>query len=376
MRVLLALLATLTVTLHSAAGGPTAPGVRQMTLILDEEFDTLNLSLWHHEITLSGGGNWEFEYFNNNRTNSYVKDSVLYIQPTLLADEIGEANLKSGYRMDIWGSTPGTYCTSNMDYGCVRTSGDGGNYLNPVKSAAMRTVNSFSFKYGKVEIRAKMPRGDWLWPAFWLLPQESQYGNWPTSGEIDIMETRGNPPSYQPGGYDTFGSTLHWGPAWNADAWSKTHAEKKGTDLTADFHIYGLIWNETYMGTYFDSEDNPVLEVPITQSFWEMGGWPSPPWSNPWEGGEKSAPFDRKFFLILQIACGGTNGYFPDGFGKPWSNGDPHAVNAFWEANGQWHPTWTQPMAVDSVKVWSYDTSHNAEGLPLWPKDNLFEKGL
>ena len=224
--------------------------VRSQSLIFDEEFQTLNLSRWQHEITLGGGGNWEFELYSNNRTNSYVRDGVLYIQPTFLADDIGDANVKSGYMMDLWGSVPGDYCTSNKFYGCTRTSGVGGNYLNPIKSAKLRTVQSFSFKYGRVEIRAKLPRGDWLWPAFWLLPRENQYGDWPASGEIDIMESRGNPPSYQPGGYDTFGSTLHWGPAWNEDMWSKTHAEKKGVDLTADFHTYGLVWNSTYIGIY------------------------------------------------------------------------------------------------------------------------------
>ena len=135
--------------------------------------------------------------------------------------------------------------------------------------------------------------------------------------------------------------------------WDKTHAEKKGVDLTADFHTYGLVWNASYMGTYLDTPDNKVLEINISKSFWDLGGWPTPPWNNPWESGEKNAPFDREFFLILNLAVGGTNGYFPDGYGKPWSDGNPHAINAFWDAHAQWSPTWTQPLAVDWVKVWS-----------------------
>ena len=111
------------------------------TLVLDEEFNTLNLSLWQHEITLGGGGKWEFEYYTNNRTNSYVKDGVLYIQPTFLVDDIGEANLKNGYTMDIWGAAPGDYCTSNQFYSCMRPSGARGNYLNPIKSARICTAN-------------------------------------------------------------------------------------------------------------------------------------------------------------------------------------------------------------------------------------------
>ena len=330
---------------------------RSMKLSLSEEFDDFDLSLWRHEITMAGGGNWEFEYYSNNRSNSYVRDGVLYLRPTLLEDDIGLANLQNGYTLDIWGGAPADLCTQNSFYGCLRTSGGGGNYLPPVKSARIRTVNTFDFTYGHVEVRAKLPRGDWLWPAIWMLPTDNQYGNWPASGEIDIMESRGNAPSYQPGGRDTYGSTLHWGPAWSENKFSMTHAEHKGADLSEDFHVYGLIWNETYIGTYFDLESNVVLSLPITQSFWSKGGWPTPPWNNPWVGRGKNAPFDRRFYLILNVACGGTNDYWPDGFGKPWNNADPHAVNAFTNAKDQWYPTWdgeNAAMQIDYVKVWTY----------------------
>ena len=331
-------------------------GVRQLQVVLSDEFDDFNLSLWKHEITLSGGGNWEFEYYNNNRSNSYVRNGVLNIKGKLLADMIGDANVKGGYTLDAWGGSPADLCTENFDYGCMRTAGAGGNYLNPTTSARIRTAESFTFTYGKVEVRAKLPVGDWLWPAIWLLPRDNQYGNWPASGEIDIMESRGNAPSYSPGGYDTFGSTLHFGPTWNEDAYQKAHAEKKGIpDLTTDFHVYGFVWNESYIGTYLDNESNPVLSFPIKESFWSLGGWPSPPWDNPWEGRGNNAPFDRDFYIIINLAVGGTNGYFPDGVGnKPWSNSDQHAVNAFYGAKDQWYPTWTSPFAIDSVKVWKY----------------------
>lgn len=329
---------------------------RQMVLALEDDFDDFNLSLWKHQLTLGGGGNWEFQYYINNRTSSFVKDGVLYIQPILLADQIGQENVVgNNFNLDIWGLGPADLCTSNMFYGCSRTAGAGGNVLNPIKSASIRTAESFSFTYGKVEVRAKLPEGDWLWPAIWMMPTDNQYGSWPASGEIDIMESRGNAPSYPPGGCDSFGSTLHWGPSWDADAWTKTHAERKGTDLTKDFHVYGLIWNETYIGTYFDNESNVVLSYPIGESFWKMGGWPSPHWANPWEGRGNVAPFDRRFYLIIEVAVGGVSGYFPDGVGnKPWTNADPHSSNAFYNAKDQWFPTWKSPMAVSSVKVWTY----------------------
>lgn len=343
-------------------------GSKELVLELFDDFDDFNFSLWKHEITLSGGGNWEFEYYTNNRSNSYTRNSILTIQPTLMEDDIGIANLKSGFNMDVWGGSPASYCTEPQFYGCFRTSGGGGNYLNPIKSARIRTAEHFSFTYGKVEVKAKLPRGDWLWPAIWMMPVDEQYGNWPASGEIDIVESRGNDPSYPDGGCDTVGSTLHWGPNYAQDPYQKTHQSKKVGDLTADFHTYGFVWNETYMGTYIDRETNTLLDVPINQSFWSMGGWPTPPWNNPWEGRGINAPFDRRFYLIINLACGGTNGYFPDGVGgKPWSDTDQHAVNAFYNAKAQWYPTWTSPLQVDWVKVWTYqdtDNGHQEEPRP------------
>lgn len=337
-----------------------SPGVQSQAdweLALNEEFNTFNLSLWKHDITLAGGGNWEFQAYSNNRSNSYVKDGILYIEPTLLADDIGAENVAKldGTTLDYWGGTPADLCTAPNFYGCFRQAGGGGNILNPIKSAAIRTAESFTFKYGRVEVKAKLPQGDWLWPAIWMLPRWNAYGNWPSSGEIDIMESRGNAPSYPPGGYDTFGSTLHWGPGWTDDAFPKTHQVlKPNVDLTADFHTYGLIWNESYIGTYFDDESKPVLSFHINESFWELGGWGSNPhWNNPWQYGGRNAPFDQEFYLIINLACGGLTGYFPDGNGKPWSNNGAHPINDFWNANAQWYPTWKKPFAIDSVKVWT-----------------------
>merc|ERR1739838_462109 len=109
---------------------------------------------------MGGGGNWEFQVYGNNRTNSYVKDNTLFVKPTLLSDHYGENFLSSG-SLDIWGSNPGDVCTGNGYWGCMR-SGSPSNYLNPVQSARLRSVNSFSVKYGRIEVVAKMPTGDWI----------------------------------------------------------------------------------------------------------------------------------------------------------------------------------------------------------------------
>lgn len=339
-----------------------APG----TLILDEEFNELNFQLWKHELTLSGGGNWEFEMYHNNRSTSYVRDGILYLKPGLMSDFLGSENaVKTLTTLDIWGGSPADLCTDNFEYGCMRTAGAGGNYLNPITSARLRTAEFFAFKYGKVEVKAKLPKGDWLWPAIWMLPRDNAYGNWPASGEIDICESRGNAqyPLENGGGVESFGSTLHFGPAWNADHWEKAHEvyTLPGGTFNDDFHIFGLKWTADAIITYLDTEDNVVLNTPIDTDFWTMGEFDqTPPYSNPWVNSpNKNAPFDKEYYLILNLAVGGTGGYFPDGVGgKPWSNTDDHAVNAFLNAKGQWYSTWDQQgegsaLQVDSIKIWA-----------------------
>jgi beta-glucanase (GH16 family) len=138
-------------------------------LIFSDEFDTFDFKKWKHDITLSGGGNWEFELYENNRSTSFVKNSKLNIKPVLTENKIGMNNVRNGFTYDVWGATP-NQCTGNGFYGCSRTS-DGVHYINPVMSAKLTTVQSFAFKYGRIEIKAKLPKGNWLWPAIWLLPR-------------------------------------------------------------------------------------------------------------------------------------------------------------------------------------------------------------
>ena len=342
------------------------------TLIWEDQFDKLDMSKWSHEISLSGGGNWEFEWYTNNRTNSFVQDGVLYLQPTLFVDNVGEDFLRTG-DWNIWGGTPASTCTSNAFYGCERNAAASGNVLNPVQSARLRSVGKFSTKYGRVEIKAQLPKGDWLWPAIWMLPVEEAYGGWPSSGEIDIMESRGNDASCTAGGNNVFASTLHWGPNYDANGWEQTHAEyTSATSLADDFHIYGLKWTKDRIQTYIDSEDNVVLDVDTSdKTFWEKGGWENR--DNPWAHEEDlNAPFNQEFFLILNVAAGGTNGYFPDGeCGKPWSDLDPVAVNTFYNSYGAWYSTWDYPntnqaaMKIDSIQVWSLDETEEQEDIEL-----------
>ena len=97
--------------------------------------------------------------------------------------------------------------------GC--TNSDGCTWSKPFTSGRVRTKKSAfgSWRYGRVEVRAQLPRGDFLWPAIWMLPTDNAYGTWAASGEIDIMEARGQRPSLVEG-------TLHYGAQWPNNVYS------------------------------------------------------------------------------------------------------------------------------------------------------------
>ncbi|KAI8053111.1 concanavalin A-like lectin/glucanase domain-containing protein [Gilbertella persicaria] len=332
-------------------------------LAFEDQFNTFDLKTWQHEITLSGGGNWEFQHYTNNRSNSFVEDGILYLKPTLTSGTIGEDAVKNGGRISLYSGQPAADCTDNSNYGCDRSSGAAanGNYLNPIQSARIRTINSVTLRYGKVEVRARLPKGDWLWPAIWMLPKYDSYGAWPASGEIDIMESRGNE-DYPFGNTSIVSSTLHWGPNFYLNKYLLTTDQLKSSlpHTWADgFHTYGLEWSEEGIRTYVDG--NTLLQVDFDKTAWERGQFSSPT-MNPWKSGDISAPFDQEFYLILNLAVGGVNGYWPDDASKPWKNDDSHAVNQFYDAKNNWLPTWgkgnRRALAIDWVKMWSKDCSN------------------
>lgn len=270
--------------------------------------------------------------------------------------------------MDLWGAHPGNLCTGNAFYGCQR-QGTGTNYINPIQSARLRTAETFSFKYGRIEVRAQMPKGDWIWPAIWLLPLHEPYGNWPASGEIDLLESRGNADlrdaQGQARGNTYGGTTMHWGPFWPYNKYYLT-SNWKNDNFADTFHTYTLEWTSTGIVVWFDGVELMRVE-PGAGGFWEYGGMNNelPPQSNPWQYASSMAPFDEEFYIIMNVAVGGTNGYFDDswtnaGYPKPWSNTSPTAPREFWLAKNNWYPTWNPTanngedaaMKVDYVRVW------------------------
>ena len=182
------------------------------------------------------------------------------------------------------------------------------------------------------------------------------------------MESRGNMnyPKEFGGGPETFGSTLHWGPDFFTNQFQKTHADKslEGSTFADDFHTFGLYWDDKVLYTYLDTDSNKVLQVDHSeQSYWERSGLSGR--DNPWANSpNKNAPFDRPFYLIINLAVGGTNGYFRDGVAaKPWSDTSQRASSEFFDNKGQWWPTWGDhsTFQIDSVKIW--DLSPNEQNL-------------
>ncbi|OZJ05145.1 hypothetical protein BZG36_01344 [Bifiguratus adelaidae] len=328
-------------------------------LVLDEDFSTFNTSIWSHEIQLGGFGNGGFEWATDSPNNSYVSNGMLHIVPTLTEDSIGVDSLLNGYTLNLTGT-----CTGTLWSDCMRTSNStNGTIINPVQSARLTTRNSVSINRGRVEVVAKFPKGDWLWPAIWLMPKNNVYGAWPASGEIDIAESRGNTRTYAPYGNNVVSSALHWGPSSDLDRWSLTTNRyvNQHSDYTQAFHTFGLEWTDDYILTWVDSPLRQSLYVKFQQDFWSRGGFPLSYQNgtvtvDPWSTGRTSTPFDQDFYLILDIAVGGTNGWFPDSVTKPWVDSSPNAPLDFYNQKAQWLSTWgpgdSNSLLVQSVKMW------------------------
>jgi beta-glucanase (GH16 family) len=173
-----------------------------------------------------------------------------------------------------------------------------------------------------------------------MMPQDSVYGDWPRSGEIDIAEFRGNNYTY-PEGRDFVSSTLHWGPSYQHDGYINTHGSSflRRTDFASSFHTFGLEWTEKYLFLYLDTRLKQVMYFKFNKKneLWNKGNFATVTTSNgtlfenPWRQGGNNAPFDQSFYLILNVAVGAQNGWFFDGEGgKPWVDGSDFAARDFW----------------------------------------------
>jgi beta-glucanase (GH16 family) len=151
----------------------------------------------------------------------------------------------------------------------------------PYTSARLWTKPTFGQLYGRFEARIKLPVGDGLWPAFWLMPVENTYGGWANSGEIDIMEARGRLPN-------EISSALHFGGSWPNNRYTSKNYNFPLGQTIAEFHVYAVEWEPTEIRFYV----NDILYHTVNV------------WSS--EGFDYPAPFDQPFYILLNLAVGGT----------------------------------------------------------------------
>lgn len=257
----------------------TAP-VDDWQLVWSDEFSgsSIDENKWNFEVNCAGGGNQEQQCYTDSSDNAFVSDGSLKIV-ALPAEEGAE---------------------------------------KPYTSARLNTKYKGDFKYGRIEVRAKMPFGQGTWPAVWMMPTDEVYGGWPKSGEIDIVEAvnlkaadaEGNPESHVYG-------TLHYGrDAPQNSSSGKAYKLPDGANPADDFHTYTIEWQEGEIRWYVDGylyQTQQQSRVRYNSKGEAVGlrhrGWFAEFYNQ--ATGEletvyDAAPFDERFHLLLNLAVGGT----------------------------------------------------------------------
>jgi beta-glucanase (GH16 family) len=228
-------------------GTPPAPG--NWRLVWSDEFDGVAIDSNHWKFETgnhNGWGNNELESYTNRAENAFVSNGVLHIvaQPKAAGERF-------------------------------------------YTSARMKSQGLFFKKYGRVEFRAKLPQGQGYWPALWMMPEDSTYGGWPNSGEIDIVENKGSNPGVVQG-------TIHYAGASGGHRQSTGRYTFPGDDGVTNFHTYLLEWTTNSFRWYVD---NKLYE---TQTNWSARSAAYP------------APFEQPFYIVMNLAIGGNFGGNPD----------------------------------------------------------------
>jgi beta-glucanase (GH16 family) len=242
-------------------------GASTWRLVWADEFNGTGIdqSKWSFEVNGNGGGNNELQYYTARPENARVENGHLVIEA----------------RKEAYAGKQYTSARLNS-----RLKGD--------------------WLYGRFEARIKLPRGQGIWPAFWMLPTDNKYGSWAASGEIDILEAIN---THAAGGNTIYGS-IHYGNTVPNNQ-HITVAYTPGTSIADNYHTYAVEWEPRQIRWYVDN----VLYS--TQTQWSSGG------------GAYPAPFDQRFHALLNLAVGGN-----------WP-GSPNSTTAF-----------PQQMLVDYVRVY------------------------
>ena len=190
--------------------GNTIIDPSQLCLVMEDDFDSFDVDnggTWTRDVEMSGFGyvfllsqdirssNFRMVYYYWCRTgefemttalsdNLFVQNGQLYIKPTLTSNALSNPDqIFNGGNYTLQGCTT---LKSNASACSASSSDKTGATIPPVMSARLSTKGSYNIRFGKVEVVAKLPRGDWLWPAIWMAPLSQVYGPWPLSGEIDV----------------------------------------------------------------------------------------------------------------------------------------------------------------------------------------------
>ena len=140
------------------------------------------------------------------------------------------------------------------------------------------------FRHGRIEASIKLPRGDGMWPAFWMMSSDDVYGTWAASGEIDIMEAKNTPMEIR--------GNLHFGGEYPDNTKTGSSAYADGSDFSQDYHLYSIEWDPKEIRWYCDNNLYKSTDVWWTGSKEDNGTFP--------------APFDQRFYILLNVAVGGT----------------------------------------------------------------------
>ncbi|XP_029678769.1 beta-1,3-glucan-binding protein-like isoform X3 [Formica exsecta] len=319
-------------------------------LLLEDNFNSFNASLWKREIKMPLKPDYEFCVYHDENYQQLVQidNGQLFIKPAILEDLYGE---------NVYGKLQLNRCTSTNADECLRQALSY-SILPPIISARLTTKERFVLRYGKIEIRARFPQGDWLYPEMWLEPKYSTYGANYASGRVLLGISRGNENLVNATNvskiYDArrldFGVRVGTSPNIREILVSKIH--EFGPRWTKDFHVYTTIWTSDGFTFLVDGEEIGRVRP-------DGEGWMSGP-----NIGRKNAPFDQEFYITLGVGAGGMR-VFPDnttssGSPKPWRNIGAKALLNFWNSRNEWLSSWRQDdgkktaFAIDYVKVWSH----------------------
>jgi len=254
----------------------------QWALVWSDEFEgnLLDLCKWGKEENNYGGGNNEAQHYSVLPKYCTVENGTLKI-----------AVFRDSY-----------------------TTVDG--KTQPYSSARIRTLQRADWTYGRFEVRAKVPGGEGIWPAVWMLPSEDTYGGWASSGEIDILESKGSLTDR------TYG-TIHYGGEWPENTYTGTEYFLPEGTFDDGFHTYAIEWYPDRIDWFV----NGIKYQTLTKDQWYSTAAP----------GSTTAPFDQDFHLIINLAVNG--GFF---------NGTDQ------DANNLPDSAFPQILEVDYVRVYQW----------------------